>query len=125
LTNKGIRQPETVIALPDLGSVTWTCKDGPTPSEVLFSTMFTASRATETVGYSLGGAAAVSKRLEPGQAFSTPFTPATSQVWTVDQPVEPWDSKATITVVLKPDPVVGCFNPTVTVSRVRVSNARP
>jgi hypothetical protein len=113
--------PETVIDLPTIGSVSWTCK-GENP--VKFSTTFLAdnSTPTETVSYSLDGARAVSKTLQPGQHLSTPFTATTSHVWTVNQPIDPWNTHATITVALSPDNVFGCVNPSVTVSRVRVNN---
>jgi len=112
---------ETVIVLPDLGSVAWSCRGTPRT----FMTAFTAVNATEKVAYALDGGSPVSKTLQPGARVSTPFTEATHHVWTVEQPIEPYDSTATITVVLKPDPVYGCFNPIVMVSRVRVSNAHP
>lgn len=119
---RSAKDPETVIVLPDLGGVAWTCRRGAGKS-TLFRTTFTAMNATEAVGYSLQGIPALSKTLQPGQHFSTPFTKATHHVWTVGQPVDPYDSTATITILLRPDPVYACFNPTVTVSRMRVSNA--
>ena len=114
------RNPETVVDLPTIGSVSWTCKGG---QPLKFSTTFLAANAaTERVSYSLDGAALVSKTLQPGQHLSTPVTGATSHVWTVEQRIDPWNTYATITVGMSPDPVFGCINPTVTVSRVRVDN---
>jgi len=115
------RNSETVVDLPTIGSVSWTCKGG---KPLRFSTTFLAANAaTERVSYSIDGAALVSKTLQPGQHLSTPFTGATSHVWTVEQRIDPWNTYATISVGMSPDPVFGCINPTVTVSRVRVDNA--
>ena len=66
------RNPETVVDLPTIGSVSWTCKGG---QPLKFSTTFLAANAaTERVSYSLDGAALVSKTLQPGQHLSTPVT---------------------------------------------------
>ena len=117
------KHDETVIVLPDLGSVSWTCRGEPGQPPT-FRTTFTALNATEKVSYSLGGAPPISpKTMQPGQQLATPFTDETHHEWRVEQPIEPYDSTATISLDLRPDPVVACFNPTVTVSRMRVSNA--
>jgi hypothetical protein len=115
--------PATVIALPDLGSIAWTC--GGTGRRTLFSTTFTVPdlSATEKVGYSLDGGPVVSRTLQPGQHMSTPLTPASSHVWTVEQPIKPYVSTATITVTLGPTKYDSCFNPKVTVVRVRKSSS--
>ena len=115
------KRPETVIVLPDLGGVAWTCR-GTAGASPRFRTTFTAMNATEQVGYSLG-TTRVSATLQPGQDLSTPFTRATHHVWTIKQRIDPYDSIATITIDLKADPVVACVNPTVTVSRMRAGNA--
>ena len=114
---------ETVIVLPDLGSVSWTCR-GEAGQAPTFRTIFTAMNATEKVSYSLGETPPTSpKTLQPGQQLATPFTEETHHEWRVEQRIEPYDSTATISVDLRTDRVVACFNPIVTVSRVRVSNA--
>jgi hypothetical protein len=79
--------------------------------------------ATEKVGFTIGAVPIVTKTLQPGQALSTPYTKATKHIWTVDQPTGPYVSTATITITLRPDPVYRCFNPSVKVTRERVSNA--
>jgi hypothetical protein len=122
-TDPDVRGLEEIVALPDLGSVGWNCKgsaDDPVPT---LSTTFTATGATLTAEYSLDGRAGRSRTLQPGQYLSTPFTNSRRHVWTIKQPIDPYNTTATITVTMRPDQVFGCFNPTVTVSRVRVSNA--
>jgi hypothetical protein len=119
---RSAKDPETVVVLPDIGGVAWTCRGGAGRS-TLFRTTFTARNATEKVGFSVRGTPALSETLQPGQRLSTPFTEATHHVWTVEQPVDPYDSTATITIDLRPDPVYACFNPTVSVSRTRISNS--
>jgi hypothetical protein len=111
-----------VIVVPDLGSVAWTCRAeaGEPPT---FKTAFSAMNATEKVGFTIGAVPIVTKTLQPGQALSTPYTKATKHIWTVDQPTGPYVSTATITITLRPDPVYRCFNPSVKVTRERVSNA--
>jgi hypothetical protein len=123
--NPDVKPPEEVVALRNIGSVSWTCKgsaDDPVPT---FSTTFKAMGATETVSYSFAGHPTVSKTLQGGQHLTTPFTHAARHLWTVEQPIDPYNTTVRITVVMRPDHVFGCFNPVVTVSRVRVSNAVP
>jgi hypothetical protein len=118
------KHDETVIVLPDLGSVSWTCR-GEAGQPRTFRTTFSAMNATEKVSYSLGGTpSTLPKTLQPGQRSSTPFTKETHHEWRVEQSIEPYVSTATISIDLRSDPVVACFNPTVTVSRVRVSNSQ-
>jgi hypothetical protein len=117
------KHEETVIVLPDLGSVSWTCR-GEAGQSPTFRTRLTAMNATEKVSYSLGATPPTSpKTLQPGQHLATPFTEETHHEWRVEQSIEPYDSMATISIDLRSDPVVACFNPTVTVSRLRVSNS--
>ena len=118
------KHDETVIVLPELGSVSWTCR-GEAGQSRTFRTTFTGMNATEKVSYSLGAAPPISQMtLQPGQHLSTPFTAETHYEWRVEQSIEPYVSTATISIDLRSDPVVACFNPTVTVSRVRVSNSQ-
>jgi hypothetical protein len=114
---------EEIVSLPDLGSVGWDCKDSADKTIPIFSTTFTATMATETASYSIEGHARVSKTLQGGQHLSTPFTGATRHVWTIEQPIDPYNTTARIVVNMRPDRVFGCFNPTVSVWRVRRSNA--
>jgi hypothetical protein len=114
---------ETVIVLPDLGSVSWTCR-GEAGQPPTFRTTFTAMNATEKVSYSLDGIPpGPPTTLQPEQRLSTPFTEETHHQWRVEQSIEPYVSTATISIDLRPDPASACFNPKVTVSRVRVSNS--
>jgi hypothetical protein len=118
------KHDETVIVLPDLGSVSWTCR-GEAGQSPTFRTTFRAMNATEKVSYSLDGIPpGPPKTLQPGRQLSTPFTEQTHHQWRVEQSIEPYASTATISIVLRSDPVVACFNPKVTVSRVRVSNSQ-
>jgi hypothetical protein len=118
------KHQETVVVLPDLGSVSWTCR-GEAGQPRTFRTTFTAMNATEKVSYSLGATPpTLPKTLQPGQQLSTPFTEETHHEWRAEQSIEPYVSTATISIDLRSDPVVACFNPTVTVSRVRVSNSQ-
>lgn len=117
------KHQETVVVLPDLGSVSWTCR-GEAGQPPTFRTTFSAMNATEKVSYSLGAPPISPKTLQPGQRLSTPFTEETHHEWRVEQSIEPYVSTATISIDLRSDPVVACFNPTVTVSRVRVSNSQ-
>jgi hypothetical protein len=118
------KHEETVVVLPDLGSVSWTCR-GEAGQPRTFRTTFSAMNATEKVSYSLGGTPpTLPKTLQPGQRLSTPFTEETHHEWRAEQSIEPYVSTATISIDLRSDPVVACFNPTVTVSRVRVSNSQ-
>jgi hypothetical protein len=118
------KHEETVIVLPDLGSVSWTCR-GEAGQPPTFRTTFRATDATEKVSYSLDG---IPHRppttLQPGQQLSTPFTEQTHHQWRVEQSIEPYASTATISIDLRSDPAVACFNPEVTVSRTRVSNSQ-
>jgi len=117
------KHEETVIVLPDLGSVSWTCR-GEAGQPPTFRTTLRATNATEKVSYSLGATPLTSpKTLQPGQQLSTPFTKETRHEWRVEQSIEPYVSTATISIDLRPDPADACFNPKVTVSRVRVSNS--
>jgi hypothetical protein len=118
------KHEETVIVLPDLGSVSWTCR-GEAGQPPTFRTTFRATNATEKVSYSLGGTPPTSpKTLQPGQQLSTPFTEETHHEWRVEQSIEPYVSTATISIDLRSDPSVACFNPKVAVSRTRVSNSQ-
>jgi hypothetical protein len=118
------KHQETVVVLPDLGRVSWTCR-GEAGQPPTFRTTFIAMNATEKVSYSLGATPPTSpETLQPGQQLSTPFTGQTHHGWRVEQSIEPYVSTATISIDLRSDPVVACFNPTVTVSRVRVSNSQ-
>jgi hypothetical protein len=118
------KHEETVIVLPDLGSVSWTCR-GKAGQPPTFRTTFTAMNATEKVSYSLDGIPpGPPTTLQPGQQLSSPFTEQTHHQWRVEQSTEPYVSTATVSIDLRSDPVVACFNPTVTVSRVRVSNSQ-
>ena len=118
------KHEETVVVLPDLGSVSWTCR-GEAGQPRTFRTTFSAMNATEKVSYWLGATPPkLPKTLQPGQQLSTPFTEQTHHQWRVEQSIEPYVSTATISIDLRSDPVVACFNPTVTVSRVRVSNSQ-
>ena len=118
------KHQETVVVLPDLGSVSWTCR-GEAGQPRTFRTTFSAVNATEKVSYSLGGTpSTLPQTLQPGRQLSTPFTEETHHEWRVEQSIEPYVSTATISIELRSDPVVACFNPTVTVSRVRVSNSQ-
>jgi hypothetical protein len=118
------KHEETVIVLPDLGSVSWTCR-GDAGQPPTFRTTFSAVKATEKVSYSLGATPPTSpKTLQPAQKLSTPFTEQTHHQWRVEQSIEPYVSTATISIDLRPDPAFACFNPKVTVSRVRVSNSQ-
>jgi hypothetical protein len=118
------KHEETVIVFPDLGSVSWTCR-GEAGQPPTFRTTFRAMNATEKVSYSLDGIPpGPPTTLQPGQQLSTPFTEQTHHQWRVEQSIEPYVSTATISIDLRPDPAVACFNPKVTVSRVRVSNSQ-
>lgn len=112
-----------MVVLPDLGSVSWTCR-GEAGQPPTLRTTFSAMNATEKVSYSLGPLPISPKTLQPGQQLSMPFTEKTHHEWRVEQSIEPYVSTATISIDLRSDPVVACFNPTVTVSRVRVSNSQ-
>jgi hypothetical protein len=115
---------QTVVVLPDLGRVSWTCR-GEAGQPPTFRTTFSAMNATEKGSYSLGATPPISpETVQPGQQLSTPFTGQTHHGWRVEQSIEPYVSTATISIDLRSDPVVACFNPTVTVSRVRVSNSQ-
>src|SRR5437773_3989170 len=54
------KHDETVIVLPDLGSVSWTCR-GEARQSRTFRTTFTGMNATENVSYSLGAAPPISQ----------------------------------------------------------------
>jgi len=118
------KHQETVVVLPDLGRVSWTCR-GEAGQPPTFRTTFSAMNATEKVSYSLDGIPpGPPTTLQPGQQLSTPFTEQTHHQWRVEQSTEPYVSMATVSIDLRSDPVVACFIPTVTVSRVRVSNSQ-
>jgi hypothetical protein len=128
---------QTILVIPDLGSVSWVCRDTADPLVPAFSTTFRqANVATETVSYSVGGVAAPVRTLQPGESRSTPFTKAGTTpltptasthnltiIWHVLMIQEPFNTKATITITLGPAYTFGCFNPSVSFSRVRLSHA--
>jgi hypothetical protein len=114
--------------LPDIGSLSWRCDNKSGPVDFRYSTTFTqATRATETVSYSLDGGSSVSKVLQPGSgmAVSTPFVSATVHRWRIVQAVEPYTTKATIVATFRGNPHGQCLYPTLDVSLVRVSHMAP
>jgi hypothetical protein len=123
--------------IPDLGSVSWVCRDTADPLVPAFSTTYQAFGATEKVSYSVAGVSAPVTTLQPGEgsrstpftkAGTTPLTPTAAThdltvVWNIFQIKEPFNTRATITITLGPAYTFGCFNPSVTFSRVRLSHA--
>jgi hypothetical protein len=121
------RGGEAIASLPDVGTLSWDCSRKAGTHDFKFSTTFsaTAASATQTVEYSLNGSAWVTKVLQPGMVFSTPFVKATSHTWRIAQSIEPYTTKVTIVVTLIGNSFGDCLNPEVDVSRVRISHGAP
>jgi len=110
------RGPFLLVALPDLGTVTWRCdparEPGPAPGLPGLALGFRATRAeaTERLTLRVGRTTIVSRLVQPGDRFRLPYLHARIQSLDITQSIEPGTLEASVTVDFAPSPVVAyCY----------------
>ncbi len=109
-TSKQLSSSVSLIKLPGVGRVSWTCR-GAANNERQFSSTFKVSRtgATTSVEHSVNGSPPKRKRLlQPGQKLSTPYSSDFSHVWRVKQSTEPSTIRSSIQISFGTTPSGTC-----------------